>query len=378
MVMEEAMDSEMSLSNMVLGFLEDAGRERWPEKDGDDDDGATGGDNAESKAFWQAQHSQLHEALAKTSPAESRIRADTEEAIKSMRAAAGAACSCTGRPAAGDGRRCMLRHVAERLRDAGYNSALCKSKWMRSTDIPSANTTYSVNSHGPGHPPVSTEPQTAARPATSPCYRKQPSKHVSFSHIDRQRSRRQLAASTSNLSTREGKDTTLARTVPKSAPDRYSTPNRWFRVTSEHSYVDVVVQTRSGKTVRVVVELSFRAEFEVARASAEYRTLVTALPELFVGRADRLRAVVKVVCAAAKQCMKENNMHMGPWRKHKYMQSKWLGTTERTAAAPAMATATATPVVPTSVVALGSPEKQTKFRASMLSFDFGRTAVEVV
>jgi len=77
------------------------------------------------------------EALAKTSPAESRIRADTEEAVKSMRAAA--ACSCTGRgrPAARDCRLCMLRHVADRLRDAGYNSALCKSKWTRSPDIPS-------------------------------------------------------------------------------------------------------------------------------------------------------------------------------------------------------------------------------------------------
>uniref|UniRef100_A0A0A9DS47 Plant-specific domain TIGR01615 family protein n=1 Tax=Arundo donax TaxID=35708 RepID=A0A0A9DS47_ARUDO len=276
MVMEEPMDGEMSLSNMVLGFFEEADRERWPENV-DDDEGSSG-DDAESKAFWQAQRSQLHEALAKASPAESRIRADTEEAIKNMRAAA--ACSCTGRAPAGDCRRCMLRHVAERLRDAGYNSALCKSKWTRSPDIPSG----------------------------------------------------------------------------------------------EHSYVDVVVQTRSGKAVRVVVELSFRAEFEVARASAGYRALVTALPEVFVGRADRLRAVVKVMCAAAKQCMKENNMHMGPWRKHKYMQSKWLGTHERTTAA---AAAVATPAVP-AVVTVGSPEKQTKFRASMLSFDFARTAVEVV
>jgi len=82
----------------------------------------------------------IQEALAKSSSAESRIRADTEAAVKSMRAAAGAACSCTGRPAAaGDCRRCMLRRVAERLRDAGYNSALCTSKWTRSPDIPSGN-----------------------------------------------------------------------------------------------------------------------------------------------------------------------------------------------------------------------------------------------
>jgi hypothetical protein len=80
----------------------------------------------------------VQEALAKGSPAESRIRADTEEAVKSMRAAA-CSCSCTGRPAARDCRPCMLRHVADRLRDAGYDSALCKSKWTRSPDIPSGN-----------------------------------------------------------------------------------------------------------------------------------------------------------------------------------------------------------------------------------------------
>lgn len=134
--------------------------------------------------------------------------------------------------------------------------------------------------------------------------------------------------------------------------------------------MDVVVQTRSGKAVRVVVEPSFRAEFEVARAGAGYRALVAALPEAFVGRAERLRGVVKAMCAAAKQCMKENNMHLGPWRKHKYMQSKWLGTaTQREEAAAAVEYA----------VAVGaSPEKQPKFRASMLSFDFGRAPVVVV
>jgi uncharacterized protein (TIGR01615 family) len=267
--MEEAMDIEMSLANMVSSFLEEGERETWPEND-DDDEGASGSDAAESKAFWQTQHSQLHEAFAKTSPAESRIRAATEETLEKMRAA-GAVCSCARRAAAGDCRSCMLRHVADQLRDAGYNSAICKSKWPRSLDIPSG----------------------------------------------------------------------------------------------EHSYVDVVVQTRSGKAVRVVVELSFRAEFEVARAGAEYRALVAALPEVFVGRAERLRGVVKAMCAAAKQCMKENNMHLGPWRKHKYMQSKWLGTPERAAAA-------------VDAVTVGSPEKQPKFRASMLSFDFDRAeAVQV-
>ncbi|XP_062181470.1 uncharacterized protein LOC133885743 [Phragmites australis] len=271
---EAAAGNEMSLSNMVLGFYEDAERERWPEDpaaDGSDDEMSSGG--AESRAFWQEQRSQLHEALAKTSSAESRIQADTEEAVRQMRAAAGV-CSCAGRAAAGC-RGCALRFVTERLRDAGYNSATCRSKWSRSSDIP------------PG----------------------------------------------------------------------------------EHTYVDVVVPTRSGKAVRVVIELNFRAEFEMARGGAEYKALVASLPEVFVGRSEKLRNVIKVMCAAAKQCARENNMHMAPWRKHRYMEAKWLGTSERVAPGTGAGAA----------VAVGPPEKQPKFRASMLTLDFGgRAAVEVV
>ncbi|KAM3332168.1 hypothetical protein ACQJBY_027780 [Aegilops geniculata] len=141
MVVEEAMDGDMSLSNMVLSFLEEGETERWPKNDEEDneEEGSSGGGSAESKAFWRAQHSQLHEALGKTSTAESRIRAVTEEAVERMRAPAGAFCSCAKRAAAGDCRSCMLRHVVERLRDAGYNGAVCKSKWARSLDIPSGN-----------------------------------------------------------------------------------------------------------------------------------------------------------------------------------------------------------------------------------------------
>ena len=244
----------------------------------------------------------VQEVLGKTSAAESRIRdvymddeeeaylegldvpaapvvldADTEEAVRQARSATAAAgvCSCATRATAGGGcRGCTLRSVAGRLRDAGYDSAVCRSRWARSPEFPAG----------------------------------------------------------------------------------------------EHSYVDVVVPTRSGRAVRVVVEPSFRAEFAMARGGAGYGALVAALPEAFVGRADRLRAVVKAMCAAAKQCMKENNMHLGPWRKHKYMQSKWLGTSEREAP-PAL-----------DAVAAGSlppPEKQPKFRASMLSCDFGRAPVGV-
>ena len=94
------------------------------------------------------------------------------------------------------------------------------------------------------------------------------------------------------------------------------------------------METSASKTteVRVIIELNFRSEFEVARASEEYKQLTKKLPEVFVGKVERLHNLIKILCSAAKKCMRENKMHMGPWRKHRYMQAKWLTTAHERAA----------------------------------------------
>ncbi|MQM11445.1 hypothetical protein Taro_044350 [Colocasia esculenta] len=276
----------MSLSDMVLGFFEDG--EGSPEgyRDGYGDAGEGSGDDEraespeERRAFWESQHQLLQVALSRHGSLESRIRRDTEAALRQLRSETGA-CSCS-RKAVRECRECLLRGVSERLRTAGYNSAICKSKWRSAGDIPKG----------------------------------------------------------------------------------------------EHTYIDVVDASNAKKgPVRVVVEPFFRAEFEVARASQDYSGLVRRLPEAFVGKPEKLRGVVKVVCAAAKKCMKDNKMHMPPWRKYKYMQAKWLSPSERVTL----------PQAPPAPPAPASPEGQRKLRASMLTFDLldnfpglRRTAVEVV
>lgn len=97
--------------------------------------------------------------------------------------------------------------------------------------------------------------------------------------------------------------------------------------------------------VRVIIELNFRAEFEIARSGDEYKQLIGRLPEYFIGKEDRLRSVIKALCVATKRCMEEMKIHIGPWRKHKYMQAKWLGKCQRS-----------TPM-PTPLVISGRPER---------------------
>lgn len=239
-----------SLSDMVFGFLEDgdwssgsSGSEGCHENEMlelEDEGEENDGNVEEDKSFWESQHQLLHATLFRTSSLESRIRSISKEALKEIQMA-GTICGC-GRPMAASCRSCLMAEVSSRLRNAGYNSAICKTKWRSSPGIPSG----------------------------------------------------------------------------------------------EHTFMDVIDNSSSKKgEMRVIIELNFRVEFEMAKASEEYNQLVHRLPEVFVGKVERLNSVVKILCSAVKKCMKEKKMHLGPWRKQRYMQAKWLRTTcERSTSMP--------------------------------------------
>uniref|UniRef100_A0A0E0LHU6 Uncharacterized protein n=1 Tax=Oryza punctata TaxID=4537 RepID=A0A0E0LHU6_ORYPU len=98
--------------------------------------------------------------------------------------------------------------------------------------------------------------------------------------------------------------------------------SRWDKTPSypagEHEYIDAVVEKR------LVVEVDFRSEFEVARSTKAYRAALQALPPLFVGTPDRLGQIVAVVAEAARQSLRKKGLHVPPWRKPEYMRAKWL------------------------------------------------------
>ncbi|MFS8023779.1 hypothetical protein Hanom_Chr16g01455561 [Helianthus anomalus] len=66
----------------------------------------------------------------------------------------------------------------------------------------------------------------------------------------------------------------------------------------------------------------------MAKGSQDYNRLISRLPEIYVGKAERLQSLIKILCLASKKCMKDQKMHIAPWRKLKYMQAKWHGVRE--------------------------------------------------
>lgn len=98
-----------------------------------------------------------------------------------------------------------------------------------------------------------------------------------------------------------------------------------------YEFIDVVRCDSGNRTIcRYFVDLDFVPEFEIARPTAQYERLVQSLPNIFVGKIEELTQVVKVMSTAAKRSLKSKDLHLPPWRKHRYMRNKWFGPYKRT------------------------------------------------
>ncbi|EEF45205.1 uncharacterized protein LOC8280198 [Ricinus communis] len=87
----------------------------------------------------------------------------------------------------------------------------------------------------------------------------------------------------------------------------------------EYEYIDVIIEGE-----RVLIDMDFRSEFEIARSTGAYKAILQSLPHIFVGKPDRLGQIVSIVSEAAKQSLKKKGMHFPPWRRAEYMRAKWL------------------------------------------------------
>lgn len=87
----------------------------------------------------------------------------------------------------------------------------------------------------------------------------------------------------------------------------------------EYEYIDVIINGE-----RLLIDIDFRSEFEIARPTKSYKAILQTLPCVFVGTPDRLRRIIGIASEAAKQSLKKKGMHIPPWRKPEYIKAKWL------------------------------------------------------
>uniref|UniRef100_A0A1J3G8C4 Uncharacterized protein n=1 Tax=Noccaea caerulescens TaxID=107243 RepID=A0A1J3G8C4_NOCCA len=101
-----------------------------------------------------------------------------------------------------------------------------------------------------------------------------------------------------------------------------------------HEFIDVIhtpSASASSQSVRYIVDLDFASQFQIARPTAQYARVLQSLPAVFVGRGNDLKRILRLVCDAARMSLKSRGLTLPPWRKNRYMQTRWLGPYKRTA-----------------------------------------------
>ncbi|KAH1106143.1 hypothetical protein J1N35_009911 [Gossypium stocksii] len=97
----------------------------------------------------------------------------------------------------------------------------------------------------------------------------------------------------------------------------------------EYEYIDVIIEGE-----RLLIDIDFRSEFEIARSTKTYKSILQMLPFIFVGKTDRLQKIIAIVSEAVKQSLKKKGMHVPPWRKAEYVKAKWLSPHNRSTPSP--------------------------------------------
>lgn len=96
-----------------------------------------------------------------------------------------------------------------------------------------------------------------------------------------------------------------------------------------YEFIDVH-QSDDPKSCRYFIDLNFISEFEIARRTSQYQRLVRTLPSVFIGKSHNLKQIVKIMSNGSRRSLKSQGLHLPPWRKNRFMQSKWFGKYRRT------------------------------------------------
>ncbi|XP_076881528.1 uncharacterized protein LOC143529671 [Bidens hawaiensis] len=93
----------------------------------------------------------------------------------------------------------------------------------------------------------------------------------------------------------------------------------------DHEYIDVNI----GQT-RYIIIISLLDEFEIARPTATYASLLKILPRTAVIKVEDFKEIVSIMSRALKKSMSQMKMLVPPWRRREYVQAKWFGSYKRT------------------------------------------------
>ncbi|KAJ7559338.1 hypothetical protein O6H91_04G080300 [Diphasiastrum complanatum] len=97
-----------------------------------------------------------------------------------------------------------------------------------------------------------------------------------------------------------------------------------------YHYIHVVLEDSRGIEQCLIVDTEFRCQFEIARPTQQYTSILQELPPIFVGKPERLQQMLDLMSVAVKASLRKRRMPLPPWRKAEYMRAKWFSPNKTT------------------------------------------------
>ncbi|KAH7447011.1 hypothetical protein KP509_01G087100 [Ceratopteris richardii] len=82
----------------------------------------------------------------------------------------------------------------------------------------------------------------------------------------------------------------------------------------EYEYIDAICERGTSHGDRLIVDIDFRSQFKIVRPRKSYIDLTACLPLIFVGSAEKLSQVLRILAEEAKLSLKNNKMYVSPRR----------------------------------------------------------------
>lgn len=93
-----------------------------------------------------------------------------------------------------------------------------------------------------------------------------------------------------------------------------------------YEYIDVNV-----RKTRYIIEVLIAGEFEIARPTSRYATLLEMIPSILVIKNPQVvKKIIRLMSVAMKESLKQANMLVAPWRRNGYLQAKYSSPYKRT------------------------------------------------
>ncbi|KAG8383791.1 hypothetical protein BUALT_Bualt04G0050400 [Buddleja alternifolia] len=84
-------------------------------------------------------------------------------------------------------------------------------------------------------------------------------------------------------------------------------------VEGDYEYIEILCEGKNnggGLLKKVVVDIDFKSQFELARPTSKYKELCDILPSIFVGDEGKLNNIISIVCDEAKHSFRKRGLHL--------------------------------------------------------------------